>query len=153
MRRPSHETSQSATNPSAKWTGQQLVEAFPWDDVPRYLVRDRDSIYGAHFKRRVTNMGIEQLVTAWRSPWQNPYVERLIGTIRRECIDHVVVLNDRHLKKILRSYLGYYHEWRVHQALDMDAPNERPVQSHKSGAVVEFPEVGGLHHHYERRAA
>ena len=121
--------------------------------MPRYLVRDRDSIYGRVFQHRVENMGIEQLVTAWRSPWQNPYVERLIGTIRRECIDHVVVLSERHLKRILKSYLGYYHGWRVHQSLDMDAPDGRPIQPRESGTVVEFPEVGGLHHHYERRAA
>jgi putative transposase len=140
-------------NPSAEWTSQQLVEAFPWGEVPRYLVRDRDGIYGAHFKRRVKNMGIEQVVTARRSPWQNPYVERLIGSIRRECLDHVVVINERHLKKVIRSYLSYYHGFRTHLSLEMDAPDHRSVQTQDLGRVVEVPEVGGLHHHYERRAA
>lgn len=140
-------------HPSARWTAQQIVEAFPWNDGPRYLLRDRDSIYGAFFQRRVGNMGIEQVVTAWRSPWQNPYVERLIGTIRRECVNHVVVLNERHLMKILKNYFRYYHGWRVHQSLDLDTPEGRPIQPQYSGSVVEFPEVGGLHHHYERRAA
>ena len=140
-------------NPSAAWTAQQIAEAFPWDDAPRYLLRDRDSIYGSHFQRRVANMGIEQLIIAPRSPWQNPYVERLIGTIRRECLNHVVVLSERHLKKILRSYFSYYHGSRVHQSLEMDSPDGRDVQPPELGAVVEFPAVGGLHHRYERRAA
>jgi len=141
------------TNPSAEWTGQQIVEAFPWSDVPAYLLRDRDSIYGAHFQQRVENLGIDQVVIAPRSPWQNPYVERLIGSIRRECLDHVIVLNEKHLKKILRSYFRYYHSWRTHQALDMDAPAGRSMQPQDRGRVVEIPEVGGLHHHYERRVA
>jgi transposase InsO family protein len=142
------------SNPTAEWwTAQQIVEAFPWGDAPRYLLRDRDSIYRGHFRRRVTNLGIEEVMIARRSPWQNPYVERLIGSIRRECLNHVVVLSERHLKRILRDYLGYYHGWRVHQSLEMDAPDGRSVQPRNSGTVVEFPEVGGLHHHYERRAA
>jgi transposase InsO family protein len=138
-------------NPSAEWTAQQIVEAFPWGDAPRYLLRDRDSIYGAHFRRRVRALGMEEMLSAPRSPWQNPYVERLIGTIRRECLDHVLVLNERHLMKILRGYFSYYHGWRTHQALDMDAPDRRAIQA--TGEVIEIPEVGGLHHHYERRAA
>jgi len=141
------------TNPSAEWTSQQIVEAFAWSDVPAYLLRDRDSIYGAHFRRRINNMGIEQVMIAHRSPWQNPYVERLIGSIRRECLDHVIVLNERHLKRILNRYLTYYHGWRTHRSLDMDAPAGRPIQPQDHGRVVEIPEVGGLHHHYERRAA
>jgi len=140
-------------NPSAEWTAQQIVEAFPWDDVPRFLLRDRDSIYGGRSKRRVANMAIEEEVIARQSPWQNPYCERLIGSIRRECLDHIIVLNERHLKKILRSYFRYYHGWRTHQSLEMDASDGRPVQSRDSGTVVEFPAVGGLHHHYERHAA
>jgi Integrase core domain. len=138
-------------NPSAEWTAQQIVEAFPWSDVPACLLRDRDGIYGAHFQRRVRGLGIEQVLTAPRSPWQNPYVERLIGSIRRECLDHVAVLNERHLKNILRSYFSYYHGWRTHQSIDRDAPNGRPIQS--VGNVIEIGEVRGLHHHYERRAA
>jgi len=138
-------------NPSAQWTAQQMVEAFPYVDPPRFLLRDRDHIYGPAFHQRVTALGIEQILTAPRSPWQNPYVERLIGSIRRECLDHVIVMNERHLKKVLRSYFSYYHGWRTHQALDMDAPDRRAV--HPAGEVIEIPEVGGLHHHYERRAA
>jgi hypothetical protein len=141
------------SNPSAHWTAQQIVEAFPWSDAPAYLIRDRDSIYGSHFQRRVKNMAIEEVVIAPRSPWQNPYVERLIGSIRRECLDHVLVLNEKHLKKILRNYFRYYHSWRTHQALDMDAPAGRSIQPPDHGPVVEIPEVGGLHHHYERRVA
>ncbi|MCK4303718.1 MAG: integrase core domain-containing protein [Candidatus Eisenbacteria sp.] len=140
-------------NPTAEWTAQQIVEAFPWDDAPRYLLRDRDGIYGAYFRRRVKNMGIEQVVIAARSPWQNPYIERLIGTIRRECLDHVIVFNDRHLKRVLSCYLTYYHRWRTHQSLDMDSPERRPVHSADGGRVTEVSEVGGLHHHYERAAA
>jgi len=89
----------------------------------------------------------------WRSPWQNPYVERLTGSIRRDCLNHVVVLNDRHLKRILASYFDYYHRWRTHLSLMMDSPDSRPVQAPSRGRVVQFPEVGSLHHHYERRAA
>jgi transposase InsO family protein len=138
-------------NPSAQWTGQQVVEAFPYVHPTRYLLRDRDHIYGEDFQRRVRGLGMEQILTAPRSPWQNPYVERLIGTIRRECLDHVIVMNKRHLIGILRNYFAYYHGWRTHQALDMDAPEGRAVQS--EGEVIEILEVGGLHHHYERRAA
>jgi transposase InsO family protein len=138
-------------NPSAEWTAQQIVEAFPYADPPPFLLRDRHSIFGVHFQRRVRSLGIEEIPIAPRSPWQNPYVERLIGTIRRECLDHVVVLNERHLMKILRDYFSYYHGWRTHQALDMDAPDGRAAQV--VGEVVGIPEVGGLHHHYERRAA
>jgi transposase InsO family protein len=138
-------------NPSAEWTAQQIVEAFPNVDPPPFLLRDRDSIYGAYFQRRLRGLGIEEIRIAARSPWQNPYVERLIGTIRRECLDHVVVLSERHLMKILRGYFSYYHGWRTHQALDMDAPDGRAAQV--VGEVVGIPEVGGLHHHYERRAA
>ena len=140
-------------NPTAEWTAQQIVEAFPWDEAPRYLLRDRDSIYGATFKRRISNMGIEQVVTAARSRWQNPFVERLIGSIRRECLDHVIVMNERHLRKILASYFRYYHRWRVHQSLEMDCPERREAQTVDRGRVVEISHLGGLHHHYERVAA
>jgi transposase InsO family protein len=140
-------------SPSADWTAQQIVEAFPWDGTPRYLLRDRDSIYGTHFRRRMHGMGIEEVMIARQSPWQNPYVERLIGSIRRECLDHFVVFNERHHKTIMGSYFRYYHGWRTHQSLEMDAPDHRPVQRHESGKIVELPELGGLHHHYERRAA
>jgi transposase InsO family protein len=140
-------------HPTAAWTVQQVVDAFPWDEAPRYLLRDRDHIYSASFRQRVHNMGIEEVITAPRSPWQNPYVERLIGSIRRECLDHVIVLHERHLRRLLTSYFQYYHHWRTHRALDMDCPLQRPVQLPEAGLAREVPEVGGLHHHYERRAA
>jgi putative transposase len=140
-------------HPSAAWTAQQVTEAFPWDEAPRYLLRDRDRIYGADFRRQVRNMGIKEVLIAPRSPWQNPFVERLIGSIRRECLDHVIVLHERHLQRLLTEYFQYYHHWRTHRALEMDCPVPRPVQRPKDGAIREVPEVGGLHHHYERRAA
>jgi len=140
-------------NPSAQWTAQQIVETFPWGDVPRFLLRDRDSIYGAHFRRHVKNMGIEEVRIAPRSPWQDPYCERLVGSIRRECTDHVIVLSERHLRRTLSSFFRYHHGFRTHLSLEMDAPNHRPIQTQDYGGVVEISEVGGLHHHYERRAA
>jgi len=140
-------------HPTAQWTGQQIIEAFPWDTAPKYLLRDRDAIYGNQFQKRVKSMGIEEMLTAPRSPWQNAFVERVIGSIRRDCLDHVVVLNDRHLKRILTSYFTYYHSWRTHLSLGMDSPESRSVQPPAPGKVVQFPEVGGLHHHYERLAA
>jgi putative transposase len=140
-------------NPTAQWTAQQMIEAFPWDSAPRYLLRDRDAIYGNAFRQRVQGMGIEQVLSAPRSPWQNPFVERLIGTLRRDCLDHVIVLNERHLRRILARYLDYYHRWRTHLSLGMDAPSPRAVHAPDRGRVVEFPELGGLHHHYERLAA
>ena len=140
-------------HPTAEWTAQQIVNAFPWDDAPRYLLRDRDGIYGAHFRERVQNMGIEEVLIAPRSPWQTPFVERVIGSIRRDCLDHVIVLSPEHLRRILRSYFGYYHDWRTHLSLDMDCPEPRAVQPAEAGEIIEVPEVGGLHHHYERRAA
>jgi putative transposase len=140
-------------HPTAQWTGQQLIEAFPWDTAPKYVLRDRDGIYGLRFQERVAGMGIEEVVTAPRSPWQNAFVERVIGSIRRECLDHVLVMNDRHLKRILNSYFDYYHRWRTHLSLEMDSPESRSVHPPALGRVVEFPEVGGLHHHYERLAA
>jgi transposase InsO family protein len=139
--------------PSAQWTGQQLVNAFPYNSGPKYLIRDRDKIYGANFVRRVHAMGIEQVVTAPRSPWQNPYCERVIGTLRRDCLDHVIVVGEQHLRRILRKYLEYYHSSRTHLALDTDAPEPRERESVDGGKVVALPMVGGLHHRYTRRAA
>ena len=140
-------------HPTAQWTTQQVIEAFPWDEAPRYLLRDRDRIYGAPFRQRVQHMGIEEVLIAPRSPWQNPYIERLIGSIRRDCLDHVIILHERHLRRLLTDYFHYYHDWRTHRALDMDCPLPRPVQRPEVGPIREVPEVGGLHHHYERRAA
>ena len=140
-------------SPGAAWTAQQRVEAFPWDTAPRYLLRDRDGVYGNAFRQRVRAMGITEVLTAPQSPWQNPYAERLIGSIRREGLDHVIVLGERHLRRILASYFRYYHRSRCHLSLDKDSPEPRAVQPPELGEVVELPEVGGLHHRYERRAA
>ncbi len=139
-------------HPTAEWTAQQIVEAFPGNEVPRFLIRDRDGIYGQQFKSRVSNMGIEQVVAARRSPWQNPYVERLIGSIRRECLSHVIVLNERHLRRILRSYFVYYHESRTHLSLTRNSPIAREVDPPENGKVIAIPQVGGLHHRYCRAA-
>jgi putative transposase len=137
-------------HPTAVWTAQQMIEAFPEDTAPRWLLRDRDAIYGDVFRRRVASMGIGEVVS---SPWQNPYAERPIGSIRRECLNHVIVLGERHLRRLLTAYLTYYHGARTPLALEKDAPTPRRVQTPTEGRVVAFPEVGGLHHRYERRAA
>jgi hypothetical protein len=139
--------------PTARWTAQQLVEAFPWDTAPRYLLRDRDAIYGAVFSRQVQALGIHEVKIAPRAPWQNPYVERLIGTLRREGLDHVVVLNATHLRRLLRDYLIDYHSARTHLSLDKDAPEPRAVERLDQGRIVETPMVSGLHHRYSRWAA
>jgi putative transposase len=139
--------------PTAAWTAQQMVEAFPEASAPKYLMRDRDGIYGAAFRRRLKGIGIDEVVSAPRSPWQNPFVERLFGSIRRECLDHVIVIGERHLRGILASYFAYYHRSRTHLSLMKDAPNHRAVTPPQGGEVIGLPEVGGLHHRYERRAA
>jgi putative transposase len=138
-------------HPTAAWTAQQMIEAFPDDSAPRRLLRDRDAIYGEVFRHRVAGMGISE-VQSPLSPWQNPYAE-LIGSIRRECLDHVIVLGEGHLRRILTAYVTYYDGARTHLALEKDAPTPRRVQTPTEGHVVAFPEVGGLHHRYERRAA
>ena len=140
-------------HPTAHWTAQQLVEAFPFDTAPRYLLRDRDAIYGKKVKRRIRSLGIDEVITAPRSPWQNPYVERVIGSIRRECLNHVIVLNERHLRRILRDYFDYYHNSRTHLSLNKDPPDPRAVESAQYGDIVALPRVGGLHHRYTRIAA
>jgi len=139
------------SNPSAEWTSQQLVEAFPWDTTPEYLLRDRDSTYGAFFSQRAANMSIREVITARQSPLQNAFVERLIGSVRRDCLDHVIVLNESHLKRILSSYFDYYDQDRTHYSLAKDTPFERTVQSKpgQRSKVIELPRVGGLHHRYE----
>ena len=139
--------------PTAQWTAQQLVEAFPWEPAPGYLLRDRDAVYGVVFSRRAQALGIREVKTAPRSPWQNPYVERLIGTLRRECLGHVVVVNEVHLHRLLHAYLAYYHGARTHLSLAKDAPDPRPVERLDQGRIVETPMVGGLHHRYTRQAA
>jgi transposase InsO family protein len=140
-------------HPTSQWTARQISEAFPWEDVPRYLLRDRDHAYGPTFKERIERMGIVEVLTSPRSPWQNPYAERVIGSIRRECIDHVVVLDEGHLRRLLTEYLDHYHRWRCHRSLAMDCPEPRPVQGPEIGTVVEVEEARGLYRHDERRAA
>jgi putative transposase len=140
-------------HPTAAWTAQQIVDAFPDDSAPSYLLRDRDSVYGHVFRQRVKGMGIGEVLTAPHSPWQNPFAERLIGSVRRECLDHVVVLGGRHLRYILTAYFAYYHRARTHLSLDKDAPDGRSVELPEAGRILEIPEVGGLHHRYVRRAA
>jgi transposase InsO family protein len=140
-------------SPSANWTAQQLVEAFPYYSPPRYLLRDRDSIYGHAFAKRVESLGFEQKVIVPRSPWQNPYVERLIGSIRRECLDHMIIFSAAHLRRTLTAYFQYYHEARTHRGLDQDSPEPRPVEGADLGKVIEVPMANGLHHLYTRLAA
>jgi putative transposase len=140
-------------HPTAVWTAQQLVDAFPDDSAPAYLLRDRDRVYGQPFRHRVKGMGIEEVLTAPQRPWQNPFVERLIGSVRRECLAHVVILGERHLRRILTTYFAYYHRARTHLTLDKDAPDGRPIEPPELGAIIPIPEVGGLHHRYVRRAA
>jgi len=131
----------------------RMTEAFPWDTAPRYLLRDRDKSYGAAFRHRVRAMGIAEVITAPRSPWQNPCAERLIGSIRRECLDQVIILKERHLRRVLSSYFQYHHNSRTHLSLKKACPRPRSVQLPSAGNIIAFPEVGGLHHRYECRAA
>jgi transposase InsO family protein len=140
-------------HPTAHWTAQQVVDAFPNESAPSYLLRDRDHVYGEQFRHRVKGMRIDEVLTAPNSPWQNPFAERLIGSIRRECLNHVLVLGERHLRRVLTRYFAYYHRARTHLSLDKDAPDVRPVEPPTVGAIVQFPEVGGLRHRYVRRAA
>jgi putative transposase len=140
-------------SPTTAWTAQQVVEAFPFDFAPDYLLRDRDSICGGSFVKRVNALGIEEKVISPRSPWQNPIAERLIGSIRCECLDRVIVLNERHLRRLMVECCDYYHRSRTHRSLGQDAPPERSIEPPEPGKVVEFPMVGGLHHLYRRQAA
>jgi putative transposase len=138
-------------HPTAEWTAQQIVESFPFDSAPKYLLRDRDQIYGYEFHKQLKLMSIEEVLSAPRSPWQRAYVERVIGSIRRECLDHVIIFNEESLRRTLRLYFRYYHGSRLHLSLEKDSPDPRSIQS--VGKVIAIPEVGGLHHRYERRAA
>ena len=140
-------------HPTAEWTARQLVEACGEDNTPRYLIRDRDGSYGHRFCQQTRALGIEEILTAPRSPWQNAYAERVIGSIRRECLNHVVILNEKHLRRILAGYVDYYNATRTHLSLDKDAPKGRVVQLQEKGRVVEMSRVGGLHHEYFRIAA
>jgi transposase InsO family protein len=136
------------TNPTAEWIARQVTEAFPWNETPQYLIRDRDCVYGNVVTRRLRAMGIRDKPTAPASPWQNGFAERLIGSIRRECVDHLLILSEAHLRRILRSYASYYNKIRTHRSLDKDAPIGRPIQ--RTGVITSSPILGGLHHHYVR---
>ncbi len=140
-------------HPTAEWTAQQLREAFPFDQVPRYLLRDRDGIFGREFRKDVKAMGIKDVLSAPRSPWQRAYVERVIGSIRRECLDHMIVFGEASLHRHVKRFLNYYHDSRTHLSLAKDAPESRPIQGPEVGRIVAIPQLGGLHHRYERRAA
>jgi hypothetical protein len=135
-------------HPTAEWLSHQISEAFPWEQTPRHLIRDRDGAYGEAFKRRLHAMGIRDRPTAPRSPWQNAYVERLIGSIRRDCVDHLIIVDEHHLRCLLRDYAAYYNRLRTHLSLNKDAPLGRPVQSH--GVLHRLPHFGGLHHSFVR---
>jgi transposase InsO family protein len=136
------------TNPTAEWVARQITEAFPWDGAARYMIRDRDRIYGTVVTRRLRAMGIRDKPIAPASPWQNGFAERLIGSIRRECVDHIIVFGEAHLRRILKSYADYYNSVRTHRALHKDAPISRPI--HQTGIIRSQPILGGLHHHYVR---
>ncbi len=139
------------SSPTAEWTARQLLEAFPWDDAPRYLLRDRDGAYGQKFCEMAEGMGIHEVLTAPQSPWQNAYVERLIGSIRRECLDHVIVFHEAGLRRIVKDYFEYYERCRTHLSLEKDAPVSRRVEPPSLGQVIEIPKVGGRHHLYRRK--
>ena len=136
------------THPTADWIARQITEAFPWAEAPRYVIRDRDCVYGAAVTHRLRTMGIRDKPIAPGSPWQNGFAERLIGSIRRECADHLVVLGEAHLRRILTKYAAYYNELRTHRSLNKDAPIYRAIQH--VGCIVSAPVLGGLHHHYCR---
>ncbi len=135
-------------NPTAEWLARQITEAFPWDSAPKYLIRDNDRAFGGAFKARVRAMGIRDRPTSFRSPWQNGHVERLIGSVRRECIDHLIVFNAEHLRQVLAKYAAYYNEVRTHVSLGKDAPCTRAIE--RFGDIVAHPILGGLHHRYAR---
>ena len=135
-------------HPTAEWIANQLTEACGWEQIPRYLIRDRDGAYGEIFIRRVRSIGIRDRPTSPRSPWQNAYAERLIGSIRRECLDHIVVFGERHLRHVLLSYMDYYNGTRTHLSLNKDAPISRAEEA--AGRILCRPILGGLHHQYAR---
>jgi transposase InsO family protein len=139
-------------HPTDEWTARQLLEAFPGDGLlPKYLHRDRDAIYGSAFRRAMSILGIAEVISAKKSPWQNPFAERVIGSIRRECTDHIIALGERHLVRVLQSYVTYYNESRPHLSLDRNSPLPRAVDN-GTGEIVAVPHLGGLHHRYARVA-
>lgn len=139
--------------PTAAWAAQQVVEVLPWETSARLLFRDGDGIYGEEFEGRMRGLRLQQVVTARASPWQHGYCERMIGALRRECLDHVIAVDERQPKRVLDDYVRYYNVSRTHLSLRKDSPADRPVSAGRGGVVVAFPETGGLHHRYERMAA
>jgi transposase InsO family protein len=137
-----------AAHPTAEWLAGQITEAFPWDTAPEFLVRDNDGAYGIVFRRRVFAMGIRDRPITPHSPWQNGYAERVIGSIRRECLDHITIFNASHLRRVLREYVDYYNNDRTHRSLDKDTPNFRTIET--DGVIVSRSILGGLHHRYAR---
>lgn len=139
-------------HPTARWTAQQVTEAFPYDTAPKDMIRDRDKIYGKSFTKRVKAMQIKEIPITPRSPWQNPYCERVIGSIRRECLDYFIILNEKHLSKILTEYIEYYHNCRTHLSLKKNSPVPRVMEKPEEGKIISIPKVSGLHHLYKRAA-
>ncbi len=137
-------------HPTAEWTAQQVVEACPFDQPGHFLIRDNDKIYGAIFRDRIDGLGLKQIRTAFRSPWQNGFAERWIASLRRDCLDHVIAINERQLRRVIRSYVDYYHEDRTHLGLAKDTPEARLIEPREMGDVVAIPRLGGLHHRYSR---
>ena len=138
--------SSDTRNPTAEWLARQITKAFPWDSAPKYLIRDNDRAFATVFKARLRAMGIRDRPTSFRAPWQNGYVERLIGSIRRECTDHLIVVNAEHLRRILAKYASYYNELRTHVSLE----KTRPTLARPRGSEILLPVLGGLHHRYAR---
>jgi hypothetical protein len=138
-------------NPTAEWSIQQIRNLLFNYDTPKYLIRDRDKKYGTLLGSKKNRFGIDEIVTAYRSPWQNGYVERVIGSIKRECLDHVIVFNENHLRTVMTDYVSYYNKYRTHLGLNKDSPEGRPIQ--KEGQIEKIPIVNGLHHYYYRKAA
>ena len=138
-------------NPTAEWTLQQIRNLLFEHDTPKYLIRDRDTRFGNLFSEGINQFGIKQIVTAYLSPWQNDYVERVIGSIRRECLDYMIVLNESHLRNILTDYISYYNKYRTHLGINKDSPDGRPVQA--TGRIDKILMVNGLHNYYFRQAA
>jgi transposase InsO family protein len=141
------------SSPTSEWTGQQIVNAFPYDTAPKFLIRDNDSIYGRYFDKCVNGLGIRQIRTAFKAPKMNGLCERVIGTLRRECTNHVIVFGENHLRRILREYVEYYNKHRTHMSLGRDSPEHREIERPIDGKIRKIPILGGFHHRYTRKAA
>ena len=141
------------THPTSEWTARQLIQAFPFDSAPKYLIRDRDGIYGFDVQRTIEFLGMKEKVISARSPWQNGYCERVVGTIKRECLNHMIIFNEAHARRVLKKYFEYYHDDRTHLGLEKETPSLRAVEPPDRGSVKRRPTVGGLHSRYFREAA